>query len=132
MFFAILIALSLAVAPVGSAMAAMHPGVMGATDAVASLAEAMPAAMAGMGVSDCAKMGMTSAHKSSSDCPCCGDTKSKCPGDAACLMKCGAHVLAILTPADVTRLLVMIHSQSANPEAPPDWASAPPQPPPRA
>ena len=120
------IALSVAVAPIASAWASMHgvagsshtvgaPHVMDSADATADMAD----------MADCHK-----AMKSSSDCPCC-DAKAKCPAGAPCMVKC-CKVLG--TFIGMTRLvrLAIEHDRPGEPEQPPEWASKPPSPPPRA
>jgi hypothetical protein len=67
-------------------------------------------------------------------CPCC-DTppkKAPCQDGAACLTKCGMHVLAILAPSSDDRFYLVEQYWPAVPEKPPDWSVIPPAPPPRA
>ena len=129
---AILIAFSLAFAPVASAMAMRQQASMPATSGAP--AEQMDtrgsADMAGM--DDCAKMMAQAAHdKAPSDCHCC-DPKSKCPDAAACLMKCGMQALATLVPISVSRQPAVRHARPVDLQNPPDWERSPPARPPRA
>ena len=119
---AILIALSLAVAPLASAWAGAPT--TGATSV--NMASEDGAVM------DCAKMGMA-AEKSGTDfdCPCC-DTKSKCADMTACLMKCSTQVIGIVMPAVRLAAIIGHHDRPADPQEPPDWSMRPPAPPPRA
>jgi len=119
---AILIAVSLALTPVTSALAALHMA--------DQLARSAHADMAAAAMSDCHGSMQPAKAK---DCPCC-DTPSKkapCQDGAACLINCGMHVLAILAPSsgDVFRRLEQYWP--ADPEKPPDWSITPPAPPPR-
>ena len=112
-----LIALSLATAPIGAAIAQRHAR------------QASPAAAVEM--VDCAKM---IAHKSeptssSNDCPCC-DTKAACPPEL-CLTKC-FKVFSVTVAPEALRSMVAMVLGRAEPLRPPDWSSGPLPPPPRA
>jgi hypothetical protein len=116
---AVLIAISLALAlgPGASAFAVAHESDMAAM---------VPNAEAGMDMPDCHKaMGGTT----STGCKCC-DTKSKCPDQATCLLKCFKVIGAITSPAKTARL-VRVRYRPSEPEKPPNWARTPPFPPPR-
>ena len=121
------IALSVAVAPIASARASMHAGQSnsGHEEGVSQPTPAAGTTMDMADMADCHK-----AMKSSSDCPCC-DAKAKCPADAPCMVKC-CKVLG--TFIGMTRLvrLAIEHDRPGEPEQPPEWASKPPSPPPRA
>ena len=126
------IALSVALAPIASALASMHVGQgasghkAGGHAQSASQPTAVADATADMAdMADCHK-----AMKTSGDCPCC-DTKAKCPSDAACMAKCCKIVGAALS--DTTRLALhpTVHGRPGEPEKPPEWVSKPPSPPPR-
>lgn len=118
-----LIALSLSLAPVAQAWAAVPAVIasemtmMGGDDGAAM---------------DCAKMGMAAAAKGEkgSECPCC-DTKSKCPDMSACLLKCSSHVIGVLPVPLKVAMVALRLGVPTEPEAPPDWSLRPPAPPPR-
>lgn len=120
---AILIALSLSLAPVASAWAAMqmHAGMEQDAATATDSEDAMS--------SDCMKAMQGKAHKG---CDCC-DTQSKaaCPDTAACLAKCGSSVLAVLTPELITHREIVRHHHPKPPEKPPDRTIRPPAPPPK-
>lgn len=121
--FAVLIALSLTVTPMASAWAA---AAMPAHHAAAVVpADEMTADM-----SDCAKM---MAPAKTKDCACCdAPAKAPCPDGAACLMKCGAHVLGVLIPpGEFAFRYGIAHERQGDPDKPPDWSLRPPAPPPR-
>lgn len=124
--FAILIAVSLTLAPATSAWAAAQMRTSMGVDAAvnASTDEAM---------SDCMKAMQAQAQAVDQNCPCC-DTPSKaaCPDMGACLAKCSFHIIAILASVAEDLVGVFEHDQPTNPHKPPDWALAPPAPPPRA
>jgi hypothetical protein len=110
---AVLIAISLALGPGASAFAVAHESDMAAMVPNAE----MP---------DCHKaMGGTTG----TGCKCC-DTKSKCPDQATCLLKCFKVIGAITSPAKTARL-VRVRYRPSEPEKPPNWARTPPFPPPR-
>ena len=121
------IALSVAVAPIGSAWAAMHA----ANTASATEQSAAHAMMVGDVAMDMADM--ADCHKamknSSGGCPCC-DMKAQCLADAGCMAKCCKVVGAAVLPANFVRHS-MPHDRPIEPEKPPGWASKPPSPPPR-
>ena len=100
--FAILIALSLAVTPLASALASNVDG-----------------GMAGM--EDCDQ-------KSKSDCPCC-DTKNACPPEF-CLTKC-VKLMGEVTWPRVVPFTISLRLWPSEPDRPPDWAYGPQPPPPR-
>ncbi|KAB2913979.1 MAG: hypothetical protein F9K29_15500 [Hyphomicrobiaceae bacterium] len=103
---AVLIAISLAFAPVASALAGGH----GHGSEMAEM-------------SDCHKEKLAS-----SDCPCC-TTLWKCP-EQACLLKC-LKLLGELRPALQHASVAPVRGPHAVPAKPPDWAHKPPIPPPR-
>lgn len=122
---ALLIAVSLTVSPVTSAMAAMHDG----TAQSKTVETAANAAM-----SDCMKaMGQGqdtgAADPAKSDCDCC-QTKSKCPEMASCMTKC-CKVIGYVRPATRIATVAFLIYQLPAPDKPPDWTSQPPSPPPR-
>ena len=80
-------------------------------------------------MSDCMK---AMQGKTQKGCDCC-DTQSNgiCPDVAACLAKCGAFVLAVLTPELRMAREIVRHRHFKQPEKPPDWAMRPPAPPPK-
>lgn len=111
------IALSLATAPIGAAMAESHPR------------QASPETAVGM--VDCAK---AMAHKSkltssTDDCPCC-DTKAACPPEL-CLTKCFKVFSVAVGPVAFGSMVATVLSH-AEPLWPPDWSYGPQPPPPRA
>jgi hypothetical protein len=116
-FLAVLITLSLAFGPGAAVLAAARESVVTAMSADAK---------AGMDMPDCHKAMGGAASK---DCKCC-DKKSKCPDQATCLLKC-FKVIGALTSPTRTAPLVTGRYSPAEPEKPPDWARAPPFPPPR-
>lgn len=118
---AMLIALSLAFAPVATAWAA----------APAKGAAGMTMDGDDGAAVDCAKMGMAVTKSGGgSDCPCC-DTKSKCPDMTTCLVKCGTQVIGVVVPAVKLAALTGRHVRPSDPQEPPDWSLRPPAPPPR-
>jgi hypothetical protein len=118
---AVLIALSLVVAPLASARAHLH---MPAQDHAASVADD---AMADM--SDCAKI---MAAGQTSKCPCCdAPAKAPCPDGGACLVKCGMQVLGMLVPSTEIFGFAFVHDRPGEAEKPPDRSLRPPAPPPR-
>ena len=116
---AILIAFSLA----------FGPGAWALVPAVApesGMATMSADAEAGLDMADCHKaMG----GRATGDCKCC-DTKSKCPDQATCLMKC-CKVIGTLEPPAMMAPLVTASYHPAEPEKPPNWVNSPPAPPPR-
>lgn len=114
---ALLITLSLTMAPFGAAMAQAH-----------ALQE-LPATAAGM--DDCAKMmGHQGDHSGGkNNAPCC-DTKGVCTAEL-CLTKCFKVFSAMLTPAALPAVVAIVLS-ARDPVRPPDWSSGPQPPPPRA
>jgi hypothetical protein len=117
---AILIALSLTLAPVASAFAAAQPSELHTT---------MMSVDAGMDMSDCMKAMGTSGSSDKSDCKCC-DTKHKCPDGANCMTKC-CKVIGALKPAGKLIAVSAVAYRHAEPAKPPNWVSTPPAPPPR-
>jgi hypothetical protein len=117
LLLALAIALSLATAPLGAALAQSNPYVM------------LPAAVGEM--DDCAKMmGHANDQTGSKDeCPCC-DTKAACPPEQ-CLTKC-FKVFSVVAAPIARRLKVAIILSAAKPLRPPDWSYGPQPPPPRA
>lgn len=105
---AAVVALGLAVAPIGAALAASQ----------------MSPKHAKM---DCHGKAVQDG-KIAKDCPCC-DTKATCSGDA-CGLKC--HKLqATLATATQVLAFVLVLGPLADPQKPPDWRSSPQPPPPR-
>jgi hypothetical protein len=100
--FSALIALSLAMTPIASALAS-NTG----------------AGMAGM--EDCDQ-------KSKGECP-CRDTKNACPPEF-CLTKC-FKVIGEVTGPRVAPFTTSLHPWPPEPDRPPDWAYGPQPPPPR-
>ena len=127
------IALSVAVAPVASAWAAMH-GAMAPSGHQLNASHSVAAADNGMDMADTAAMPdchkTKKSSKSSSGCPCC-DSKAPCPADAGCMGKCCKTLGGIVGPATRLARRVMAHDRLAEPDKPPEWLSAPPSPPPR-
>jgi len=120
-----MIALSLTLAPVTSAVAAMQMRAQ-AHDDMAMQSGADDA------MSDCMKaMGKTVPAKTS-DCPCC-DTHHKmpCQDMQVCLAKCANQALAVATPAVEPRRVTMRVVALTDRNKPPDWLSGPPAEPPR-
>jgi len=98
---AILIALAVAVAPLGAAFAAIHEG-------------AQPA------IHDCD-------GPTPSDMPCC-DAKAACPD--SCGIAC-CKLMGMITVLPVFDLTVVVPARAADPPKPPDWQQRPQPPPPR-
>ena len=134
---AFMIALAVAVAPLGSASAALRVlGTVGhgGTAAASAVHEhaGHPAAgtaemdMAEMDMADCASMINKTSDKST--CPCC-DTDKACSADL-CLFKCfkvfSGVIAQVLTP---TFAALFLHP--GEPLRPPDWIESPQPPPPR-
>jgi hypothetical protein len=123
---AILVALSLSLAPISSAWAAKQ--MLASMD----LMKSAGTVVADDSMSDCMKAMQARKPDNAQHCPCC-DTASKtsCPDDGACLAKCSVHVIAVLTPAVAGPWATGGHDSPAVPQKPPDWLSSPPAPPPR-
>lgn len=125
--FALLISLSLTLAPGASAFAALQ--FSGATTPSSMDAGEM-SADAGMDMSDCMKaMGGGAGSSEKSDCKCC-DTQNKCPDTANCMTKC-CKVIGALKPAGKMIPLSTVAYRHAEPAKPPEWLRTPPAPPPR-
>ncbi len=120
----LLVALAVATAPLGSALAGPHLTQHGATDhRAAALA---PHDMSGMvGMTDCEKMMEKSG---SADCPCC-DPQKACPPEA-CLAKC-YKIFGNLPRPLLVSLLVAQRFDAAEPDRPPKRSIRPETPPPR-
>ena len=122
-----LIAVSLALAPGLSAVAAVHANAATTVHASAGIATD-----ATMDMSDCMKAmaGEAAAGDATKGgCQCC-ETKSKCPDQATCMSQC-CKVLAMVMPAGKRIALTTIQYRHAEPAKPPEWLSTPPAPPPR-
>jgi len=121
--FAIVIALSAALAPVTLGRAAMQMRTQMLAAAAADMA-------AHADMADCHGTTKPAAAK---DCPCC-DTqpKASCSDKCDCLLKCGTLMLGVFLVSTESRSPAPGHSQPAEPQKPPDWTSGPPAPPPRA
>lgn len=116
---AVLIALAIAVSPMGSVSARTVAPASQATHAVDA------ANMAAMEVTDCAKM----MHEDTKhDCPCC-DTDKACSPDL-CLLKC-FKVFGQIDAPQVVSALNALRLHPGDPQRPPDWADSPQPPPPR-
>lgn len=119
--FAILIALSLTLAPAASALASAQPG---------GQHESTVAADASADMSDCMRAMQGAAGSSKKrDCKCC-DAQHKCPDTANCMTKC-CKVIGAVRPAGSTIPLTTVAYRLAQPAKPPDWLNAPPFTPPR-
>lgn len=131
---AILVALTVAVAPLASATAAVH--VAASTGHDPRSAASMTQGHAGLtaaandtadrDMADCTSMMKTAAG--TADCPCC-DTENSCPPDL-CLFKCFKVLSGILAPA-VLRDRAAAVLFPGGPRRPPDWIDSPQPPPPR-
>jgi hypothetical protein len=127
---AILIAFALMLAPLNAAWAVVQ--MRAASGEVATAAPSADTAM-----SDCMKamqaQGQAQDEPQDQNCPCC-DTplKSNCPDMGSCLAKCSVQVIAAFAPDTDRPLPLYGHNWPADPQKPPDWAFAPPAPPPRA
>jgi len=133
---AVLIAISLTLAPGMSAYAAMPDRADAQASAHGSahhgmMHEATSAdRMSGMDMSNCMKaMQDVPSDSSKSGCKCC-DTKSSCPDQASCMAKCCKIIGALKPAGNVMTLTTMVYHQ-AEPAKPPEWAQTPPAPPPR-
>ena len=121
---ALLVALAVATAPLGAAVAGTRLAEHGATD----LSAATPARsdMSGMAdMADCEKM---MGKSGSADCPCC-DPQKACPPEA-CLAKC-YKVFGDLPRPLLARLFVVRRFDAAEPDRPPKRSIRPETPPPR-
>ncbi len=117
---AILVALSVTLAPIGSAWAALP--------AATPKSEMQGADMSAM--ADCQKM-MNGADKQpsqKSDCPCCEKNVACSP--EFCLSKC-FQLLGAVPRAEHVAVITKLHLRPAEPDPPPDWSYRPPPPPPR-
>lgn len=122
---AVLVAFALALAPIGSAWAATQ------LDAGMSTAD-NAAEMARAGMSDCMKAMQAQKPDRDPDCSCCNTPiKGTCADTAACLAKCGVHVVAILVTGAEKSVPARQSDLSVESQKPPDWIIAPPAPPPR-
>jgi hypothetical protein len=125
-----LIALSLTLAPVTSAWATMQP------QASMMTAGAAASTTVGDATSDCMKSMQSGEHGQAKEqnFPCCdAPSKSMCPDLAACFAKCSVQLTAVPWPAmDSCCLPIRRHDRPVDAQKPPDWAFAPPAPPPRA
>lgn len=126
---ALLISLSLTLAPGASAFAAMQTNgtAHGVDHAVANTD--MSADM-----TDCMKMmqaagDQTTATKHDGSCKCCA-TQNKCPDTANCMSKC-CKVIGALKPAGKFIKLSSTAYRQVEPAKPPEWLRTPPAPPPR-
>ena len=117
---AIVLALSVTIAPIGSAWAALR--------ATAAKADTRTADMSGM--SDCEKMmhGADKQPAKKSDCPCCESNLACSP--EFCLSKCFQLLGTMPRPA-VLPLVAMAQLWPVEADPPPDWCYRPPPPPPR-
>jgi len=127
-FFAVMIALSLSLAPIATARAMML--MHGAADAQTTAMEDAAAHDAEM--SDCMKAMQAQSSETVPDCGCC-DTpaKSPCPDNGGCAAKCNSSIAAILPSAAIPSLDLLARHVVAVSREPPDWRSSPPAPPPR-
>lgn len=117
---AILITISLAIGPAGSAFAASH----------ASGAKAMGvSAGAGPDMADCHKSHQPTRESGRKPCSCC-DTKSACAGTSACMSAC-CKVLGALVPVVRFGSPVSAYYTLTEPAKPPGRAVLPPLTPPR-
>ena len=129
---AILITISLTLAPGVSAVAAVHEN--GAPTTTSASADTSTA-MTDVDMSDCMKamhaksVGGSDTSTSKSGCKCC-DTKHQCPDSANCMTKC-CKVIGALKPAGKIVALTMVAYHQAEPAKPPNWVSSPPFTPPR-
>ncbi len=126
---ALLISLSLTLAPGASALAAMQASTTARVVDHASVGMEMSADM-----SDCMKMMQaagdeTTTIKHDGSCKCC-DTQNKCPDTANCMSKC-CKVIGAVKPATKMIALSSIGYRLAEPAKPPEWLQTPPAPPPR-
>lgn len=117
---AIVMALSISIAPVGSAWAALRVAAAKAATQTGGISE----------MSDCERMmrGTDEQPAGKSDCPCC-DFNAACTPDL-CLGKCFQHLGTMPRPA-VIGLVGMSRPWLAEVDPPPDWSYRPPPPPPR-
>lgn len=121
----LLVALAVASAPIGAALAGPHLQKQGAADrSEAAPAEPVNSVMAEM--TDCEKM---AGKPSSADCPCC-DPQTSCPPEA-CLAKC-YKIFGDLPDPPLMRLMVALAHEIAEPDRPPKRSIRPQTPPPRA
>ena len=126
--FAVLIALSLTLAPGVSAIAVAVADEIAASSTISASADT-DMAMADMDMSDCMKAMGVSGAADKSDCKCC-DAKSKCPDTANCMTKC-CKAIGALKPAGKILAVSIVAYRQTEPAKPPSWVSTPPAPPPR-
>lgn len=121
----LLVALAVASAPLGAALAGPHLAKHGAADhGVAAIDPPETSGIVEM--ADCEKM---MAKSATSDCPCC-DPQKACPPEA-CLAKC-YKIFGDLPDPPLLRLLVAQTHDAAEPNRPPKRSIRPQTPPPRA
>lgn len=139
---ALLIAVTVAIAPLGQATASSRAGGVSHAGQADTATDAAQRAMAGMDMSDCEKMKHASGGQRAntgepgkdapgkSDCPCC----EKNPGCAPelCLFKCFQLLGAMPTPVALVQTFVSLRLMPAVLDRPPDWSDGPQPPPPRA
>ena len=138
---AAMIALAVAVAPMGSAWAALRtvaPATHAPLTAEKTVVDGTMRSDAGtdmaagtdmdaeMAMVDCEKM---PSKPGKSDCPCC-DTKSACPPDF-CPFKI-FKVFGFVYMHAASRVPAQLHLLPGEPQRPPDWIDSPQPPPPRA
>ena len=128
---AVLITISLTLAPGVSAVAAVHEN---AAPTTMSASADTGMAMADTDTSDCMKAMQGKGDgvigdSANGDCKCC-DTKSKCPDTASCMTKC-CKAIGALKPAGKMIAVSTVAYRHAEPAKPPNWVSTPPAPPPR-
>lgn len=120
----LLVAVAVASAPLGAALARAHLTMYEVTDHGAK--PPAPHDMPGMAdMADCAKM---MGKSSSADCPCC-DPQKACPPEA-CLAKC-YKIFGDLPHPLLVRLRAAQTHESAEPDRPPKRSIRPETPPPR-
>ena len=139
---ALLIALSVVMAPLGSASASSRAG--GASHAQPNGPVVINTAqtMAGMDMPDCAKMKHASSEgradtgapgngkPAKSDCPCCEKNPGCVP--ELCLFKCVQMLGALSMPAEFALTFVSLRFLPGVLDGRPDWLDGPQPPPPRA
>lgn len=131
---ALLISLSLTLAPGASALAAMQASTTMPSTTTHGVDHVSAGKEQSADMPDCMKLmqatdDTTAPTKRDGSCTCC-DTQNKCPDIANCMTKC-CKVIGALKPSGKLLLLNSIAYQQAEPAKPPKWLRTPPGPPPR-
>lgn len=139
---AMLVAIAVALTPLGSASAGLRLGGVSQAGQIHLSEEANSYAATGKDMSDCEKMKHASGkHRAEtdtpgnstpakSDCPCC-EKNSGCAPEF-CMFKCFQMVGAMPMHDEFIPAFLVLRSQFKRQDRPPDWLDGPQPPPPRA